>query len=431
MNEATELFRQSYRRGLVVFFYGLVWLGAAVAALLTLERLSPADSSISAILLTATWTSALAGGAGGAAAMLQRLARNLAAPADFQRYSLLTYFFQPITGLLTGIASLFIIIVPTSLLINYAATHTFVLDDLSTSSAGVALQILLAGIAGYYQFGGLAKLRAPGQASKDTSDSTELITLLPKNLEHMLAHPEPQRRIDSVLPPIFDTTARPDEGPFAFKVWFEQRQEMIHWSLTWGIFVFIYGLVWLVGLIASLLRSGPFFEAQATSSLPAVNLVAAAWVATVAGGIGGVVGMYSYLYRHVSVKQDFHRQHLMSYLIQPVLGLFWGGAIYFFLTSGYLSLQSISDEAPPVVDSPTLITIQVVLGWLAGFRPNWLPRLVRRIVQAVVSFFRSVLVRPSPRDLWDEAGRANTLSDLARQAELLRPRDRDAVKRKT
>ncbi len=423
MNEATELFHQSYRRGLVIFFYGLVWLGAAAMGLLTPERLFPAGSSITAILLTATWTSALAGGMGGAAALLQRLARNLVTVADFQRQSLLLYFLQPITGLLAGIASLYVVIVPISLLISFAATRTLALDDLSTTSTGVALQILWAGIAGYYQLGGLAKLRSTpaSQTPPDSNISKELVPV---------SGSEPHRRIDSVLPPIFDTTAHADEGPFAFKVWFEQRQEMTHWSLTWGIFIFFYGLVWLVGLIASLLRSGPFFEAQATSSLPAVNLVAAAWVATVAGGIGGVIGMYSYLYQHVSIKQDFHRQHLMSYLVQPVLGLFWGGAIYFFLASGYLSLQSMSDEAPPVVDSPTLMTMQVVLGWLAGFRPNWLPRLVRRVVQPFVSFFRSILPNLSPRLLWDQAARADALADAAQQAELLRPLDRNTVKRK-
>lgn len=419
MNEATRLFRRSYGRGLVIFLYGLAWLGACAGGLLAADRLFPAGDSLIAVLLMASAASALAGAMGGAAAMLQRLGQNLAVAADFQRHSLLSYLLLPLAGLLAGIASLYLVIVPTSLLINFVATRTFSLNDLAASSTVVALQILLAGIAGYYQLGGLVKLRAA------TPDYSPLEASALEELE-----PGQQGRLESILPPQFETPADAAEAPFAFKVWFEQRQEIIRWSASWGLFIFFYGLAWLVGLGAVLLKSGSFFEARLAGSVPVAGLMAAAWVAITSGGMGGVIGMYSYLYQHISIKQDFQRQHLMSYLVQPVLGLFFGGAVSFFLASGYLSFQSIAGEAPPVVDSPLLIAAQIVLGWLAGFRPNWLPRLVRRVIQAVVSFLRAAPGRVSPRDIWDQAARADTLSDLAHQAELFRNLDHDSLKRK-
>jgi hypothetical protein len=286
MNEATQLFRQSYGRGLVIFWYGLVWLGASARPACWPPINISAGNSILTILTLATGTSALTGAMGGAAAMLQRLARSLATAADFQRQSLLAYLLLPLTGLLAGVASLFIVVVPTSLLINYAATNTISLSDLSTSSTTVALQLLWPDC-WLLPTRGLAKLRSAAPASFPTE---------PDDSERYEPGPDPgtQRQLDSILPPQFNTTAGPAEAPFAFKVWFEQRQEIIRWSARWGMFIFFYGLVWLLGLGATLLRSGPFFEARMTSSLPVVSLMATAWV-TKHRRSWRVMGMYNYL----------------------------------------------------------------------------------------------------------------------------------------
>jgi hypothetical protein len=201
---------------------------------------------------------------------------------------------------------------------------------------------------------------------------------------------------------------------------------MIRWSLTWGLAVFFYGLVWLAGLIAIFLLSGSLFPTPEGSHPPLINLLAAGWPAVVAGGIGGVVGMLNHLYRRVSFDQDFDRQHVMSYVILPIAGSIMGGIMYLFIASGYLSLHSVFAEAgaPPVVDSPTVIAIYIILGWLAGFNQQSLDGLIRRLIQAVIAFFRFCLGLLSFKLLWDRAARDEALAEVSQQRELFQPLDR-------
>ena len=64
--------------------------------------------------------------------------------------------------------------------------------------------------------------------------------------------------------------------------------------------------------------------------LPVPGLVfLAALPVAAAGGLDGVVNLFKELYEHVSVAQDFHRQQVMSYLVQPVIGFILGLAMYF------------------------------------------------------------------------------------------------------
>lgn len=137
-DDPNDLFRRSYGRGMVVFGYGLVWIITLATAFPQIERLFGADKTTGQILLTATLTSALAGGIGGATAMLQRLAQHLAVEQDFQRQSLLSYLLQPLTGLIAGIISLYLVALPGALLINFAATRTLALAEITAASTFVA-----------------------------------------------------------------------------------------------------------------------------------------------------------------------------------------------------------------------------------------------------------------------------------------------------
>jgi hypothetical protein len=196
-------------------------------------------------------------------------------------------------------------------------------------------------------------------------------------------------------------------------VWFNQRQEQTRWSLTWGIAIFIYGLAWLVGLIIGL-GLGP----DPTGS----NLLAAAWFTIAAGGIGGVVGMWSDLYQSVSLRQDFERQQVMSYMVKPPLGLFFGGAVYFFIASGYLSFKAVvADQSAASIEAPAIIAAQLVLGWLGGFRPIWLTRFVEWLVDLIIRFFRALGRALSPKNWFKAARRAEALDEFSREVESLRP----------
>jgi hypothetical protein len=330
--------------------------------------------------------------------MWQRLARRLLSEPDFRRRSFLFYLLLPLTGLLAGVLSLFLVTLPAPLLVNYAATRSLALAETAASPTFIALALLLAWVAGYYQEAALAKFK-PSAATAET-----------KSLS---------------LP-----AEKGADLPLAFKAWAAQRRRMIRWSNTWGVFILIYGLAWLMALLAGLLWSGSLFPAPADQTRPLLNLLTAGWPAIMAGGLGGVIGMFYELYRRISFARDFDPHHSIAYLVLPLTGLVLGGAMYLFIASGYLSIEALSNEAPPVVDTPAVIAAYLVLGWLAGFRQQSLHGLIWRLIQAVIGFFRFCLSLVSPKLLWDQSKRADALSEVAQQRELFRPVERTTVKRK-
>jgi hypothetical protein len=194
--------------------------------------------------------------------------------------------------------------------------------------------------------------------------------------------------------------------------------------------LFLYGLLGLIVLIASLWWQEALFAAAVNSGQFVVRLIGAAWPTLVAGGVGGIIGMLYHLYHHISLDQDFHRQHVMNYLIQPVLGVVFAGCMYLFISGGYLSWQASSSLSSPEGEPSTVFAVQLVLGWLVGFRPTMLVNLIRRIVQAIVAFFRSFRNLLKPKTLLSEPARSEAIFDLAQQAELFRPLEGDLTQHK-
>lgn len=375
----------------LIFGYGLIWLIGLAVGLGLIETFIPSGGSLPTVLLSATAAAALAGGLGGATAMLQRLARDLSAPAAAP--SLISYLLQPLTGLVAGILALFLVSLPGALLINYANTRTLNLTGLAASSTFVALYLLLAWLGGYQLQDWWAKRGTPAAS------------------------------------PVTKPAATPEQpapaSPLAFQIWAEKQQRMSRWSVTWGVLILVYGVIWLLALLAALIGSNFFFPAPANESQILAALLAAGWPALLAGAIGGVIGMLHDLYRRISFTRDFDRQDIVAYLVLPLTGMVLGGAMYLFIASGYFSYKALVSQAPPVVASPAVITIYLVLGWVAGFRQSALQGLVRRLIQSVIDFFRSLLSLFSPKLLWDQASRADALSEIAKQRELFRPLDRD------
>jgi len=132
------------------------------------------------------------------------------------------------------------------------------------------------------------------------------------------------------------------------------------WSYTWGIALFFYAIVWLVALLSG------FF--MVFNTLPTVGGLTF-WYAALAGGVGGCVTILYDLSWHVSVKNDFDRQYLMKYLVQPILGFVQGGVIYLIVGTGFLVINSITAQSPDTY-SGAILSIQVVLGFWAGFRQH-------------------------------------------------------------
>ena len=406
VDNSSVFFRQSYAKGVPLFIYGLAWLAGLLAGYLWLDRFFTAAPGLPGALLAATWSAGLAGAMGGATALLSRLYQHVSIRQDFQRQPLLIYLIQPVAGLIAGLLSLYLVSIPGALILNFVTELDLFLQNLSletvlpglaslvsgmmanlanvsTSSTFIAIQILAAWIAGFYQQIGFSKLKAIGQ--------------------RLMAGPESA--------PLFPTQLDENE-PLFFKQWVQQRRQMTRWSYTWGLFLIFYGIVWLVGLLGLYLLNRSWGSSQAT-----VSLILAALPAALAGGCGGVFSLLYDLYRHVSIKQDFHRQHLMSYLVQPVIGFVFGLVMYLFVASGYLSLRSMFDPAgaPPVVDAPMLIMIQLTLGWIAGFRQQAVTEMIQRVVEGLFALAKAVVAFFNPANLFNQARRQEQAVEISEE----------------
>jgi len=154
-----------------------------------------------------------------------------------------------------------------------------------------------------------------------------------------------------------------------------KKQTWRRWSYTWGVFVFFYALIWLTAFIAA-------FFIDITTWIAGGNILNI-WFASLAGGIGGVVGILYHLYWHVSIRVDFDRQYLMNYLIQPILGFMLGGVIFLLSNAGFiLAGAKLLDDSAPLIDGVQLF--QMLLGFLAGFNQQVVYSAIDRIIRRLL-----------------------------------------------
>lgn len=398
---------RNYPRGVIIFLYGLLWLVALLLSFLVTDSLFPAGDGVVAVLGVATWSVALAGGIGSTTAMLSRLYRHLSLRHDFQTQPSVAYLSQPLAGMVAGIIALYLIAVPAALISDFISSFDTLLAALSFSNllapfveflgtlssafvetfrspAFVSLQLLLAWIAGFCQDWGLKQIKTRG---KDTT--------------------KPGHDASDTAGQEVDVDALDENDPFYYKASYYQYRRLLRWSYTWGIFIIIYGLVWFgVSLVAFALGWQALAD-YAESSYPAVRLIVAALPVAAAGGVGGVVKLLNSLYLHVSVKQDFHLNYLMAYLIQPAIGFSLGLAMYLLIAVGYLTLNgAYTGTTAPFVDAPAVIMLQIVLGWAAGFRQETVTDTIWQIVDSVVTLLKLILAYFNPFNLFDEQKRA-------------------------
>jgi len=393
-----SLFRESYTRGLALMIYGVIWLMVMLVGLLLTGLLFGSGSNVIVTLLAAIYASALVGAMGGATAMLIRLYQDVSIKQIFPQQSTFTYAIQPVIGMVAGILILLILTLPATLLVNFIRSGQLLFAETFASSTLVAIQILLAWIAGFYQRKGLDKAKTFLNKKEQEEDQVD----------------QPQE------PPLFPAPINNDD-PLSFKELAHWQRQMVRWSFTWGLFIFLYGVVWMLVIVGSYLATADW-EQEAGSTSLVVNLVLAAWPVAIAGSIGGVVGMYNDLYKHISYKQDFHRQHLMSYLVQPIIGLMYGAVMYFFIAAGYLAIDSVinSDNPATVVDSPTVIMAQMVLGLVAGFRQQSITRLIQKLLRDIVTFVKLVGKLLHPKNLFKKANRDKILAEIGEQTSLFK-----------
>ena len=56
--------------------------------------------------------------------------------------------------------------------------------------------------------------------------------------------------------------------------------------------------------------------------------------------MGGVVGAFFALWKHVAVDQDFDSQYAMGYLTNPIMGVALSGFVFLVFQAGVLSLTT-------------------------------------------------------------------------------------------
>jgi hypothetical protein len=147
-----------------------------------------------------------------------------------------------------------------------------------------------------------------------------------------------------------------------------QNLQSRKWSLSYGIPLFIYEIVWGTAFIALYLA----LETSAFSVLQEstrVLLGTMFW-----GGIGGVAGALLALIKHTSQEQDFDKQHSLWYLSSPLMGAVLGSIIYLVMSVGVISITS----GRSTITSPEIIYL---LSGIAGFQHNVFTSIVKRAIK--------------------------------------------------
>jgi len=177
----------------------------------------------------------------------------------------------------------------------------------------------------------------------------------------------------------------------------ERKQNTGRWSVIYGYPVLLYDVVWFLLLLGSLLfdHSLAVFVANMTrttfSDMASLSMehIFPLWNTMVWGGIGGVVGSLYSLYWHAAVEQDFDRQYLMWYIVQPIMGIILGGIVYLILATGFISVQVLAQAptaasaAAEAMTNPAIKAFHSVVACIAGFRQRFVYEMLDRIVQAL------------------------------------------------
>jgi hypothetical protein len=177
----------------------------------------------------------------------------------------------------------------------------------------------------------------------------------------------------------------------------ERKQNISRWSLIYGYPVLLYEIVFFLLLLGSLLfdHSLAVFIANATgmtfSDMASLSMehIFPYWNTMAWGGIGGVVGSLYSLYWHAAVEQDFDKQYLMWYIVQPVMGVILGGIVYLIIASGFISVQVLAgqattfDEATQTMANPAVKAFHSVVACVAGFRQRFVYEMLDRVVQVL------------------------------------------------
>lgn len=151
-------------------------------------------------------------------------------------------------------------------------------------------------------------------------------------------------------------------------------------STYYGPRILAYEAAWLLFLLLGLIFATPLTRWITTISGvsgPALLNINPILNTMFWGGIGGVVGALYALWWHISEQQNFDRNYMMWYLVQPLMGLVLGGITFLILTGGFLILQvDLSDDKA----STGARLLPYLTAVLAGFRQNFVYEQLERLI---------------------------------------------------
>jgi hypothetical protein len=90
------------------------------------------------------------------------------------------------------------------------------------------------------------------------------------------------------------------------------------------------------------------------------------------------MGILYSLYWRVAFKQNFDRQYMMYYLVQPIMGFVLGAVTHLIITAGFLTFNNAAGALSPIT---TLV--QLVIGFIAGFRQRVVYLMIDKLVQKI------------------------------------------------
>jgi hypothetical protein len=215
-----------------------------------------------------------------------------------------------------------------------------------------------------------------------------------KRLEEALALLREARDITIERPRQFDEA---EYRVAKVRAMLERKQLTSRWSLIYGYPVLLYEVVWFVLLLGSLLFDHALavyianVAGMTVSDLASLSMeqIFPLWNTMAWGGIGGVVGSLYSLYWHAAVEQDFDRQYVMWYIVQPIMGVILGGIVYLIIAAGFISIQVLAAQAPTFTDAaqamanPAVKAFHSVVACVAGFRQRFVYEMLDKIVQVL------------------------------------------------
>lgn len=153
-----------------------------------------------------------------------------------------------------------------------------------------------------------------------------------------------------------------------------QSERVRRWSYTFGGFLFLYELAFAIAMVYLL------FVHLISGLQPNGHFITYMGVSMVFGGLGGVMGAWFSLVKHVAQDQDFEWQHTMWYLTSPLLGVFTGLVVVVIAYVGLISLIPNSTTEGIAISTPWAIYL---LAFLTGYQHNVFIDLLKRALKVL------------------------------------------------